>query len=165
MCYFNKLRNLSSYKMLVGAELTKFSRKSNLRFVRQFQRYARIKCEICLAQKLEEIPLKSAGLVNQFAKHIKASYDMTIYPAVPPLDKDGKSQGVLQDLIDGRKKQKSPRIRVISGRGEAEADNHVPRGFLFARHRLEYYSSYTVARKSLFPLCAAAGKAQMICND
>uniref|UniRef100_A0ABD2WXY7 Uncharacterized protein n=1 Tax=Trichogramma kaykai TaxID=54128 RepID=A0ABD2WXY7_9HYME len=57
-----------------------------------------------------------------------------------------------------REKQKSPRVRVISGRGEAEADKHVLWGFLFSRHRPVYYFSYTVARKSLFPLCAAAGK-------
>uniref|UniRef100_A0ABD2WXC6 Uncharacterized protein n=1 Tax=Trichogramma kaykai TaxID=54128 RepID=A0ABD2WXC6_9HYME len=56
------------------------------------------------------------------------------------------------------KYQKSPRVRVISGRGEAEADKHVLWGFLFSRHRPVYYFSYTVARKSLFPLCAAAGK-------
>uniref|UniRef100_A0ABD2W3Z9 Ionotropic glutamate receptor C-terminal domain-containing protein n=1 Tax=Trichogramma kaykai TaxID=54128 RepID=A0ABD2W3Z9_9HYME len=81
MCYFNKLRNLSGYKMLVGAELTNFSRKSNV--------------------KLEEIPIVSAKLIRKFVEYTQVNYNMTIYPALPPLDYDGKPQGAIQDLING----------------------------------------------------------------
>ncbi|CAB0042835.1 unnamed protein product [Trichogramma brassicae] len=63
----------------------------------------------------------------------------------------------IHDFARCREKQKSPRVRVISVRGETEADKYVLWGFLFSRHRPVYYFSYTVARKSLFPLCAAAG--------
>ncbi|CAB0032926.1 unnamed protein product, partial [Trichogramma brassicae] len=60
-----------------------------------------------------------------------------------------------------RKTEKSQ--STISVRGETEADKYVLWGFLFSRHRPVYYFSYTVARKSLFPLCAAAGKLHESC--